>query len=619
MIDGDLVDLLPPILRNNRRVSEAMALANARPSMNQQPIYVKHGFPELFREKREYHDYLPTLPQLPGPEGAAEEEYGLMYYKPETEAELKMHDLWIAKRREEAFHWKAQQQLTLVLDRMALHRSAQESDLLRRHETAAYLRGANNTGKSPEKAKTPPAPMPPQTRRGSTMPVMARQSSLKDPGAADTAPSTAASAPGTAGGTAAGPKSPNRFAPIVDPNAGRRRVLSGRIGKRIHAGKYDFEEEEDETNIYDEDDDDDDEDDDEDGPAAYEEDNTLKGVSKVVIGTKTLVQSVRKDVKKKGKGAVRPFRFSSALPLSYKHEFYMELSDSDEDEEGAARTGGGPSRGGGRTPSRPDTEGGGERKAKAAKKPDNKKVPAGTVKVFFKHDKPENRERPISATLFRSLADADPELKVLYRHTNFRRMPLTMRQEKWLEDRHAQRMRTSMDYAKALAEAEAEKQQKKKDKESGKDGKGGKKDEKPDKKKEEKKAKEEAERAAKAKPPPPKYKSASQFMNIHFPHFDGDDEEDRVESCGPMKITQMAEVERVLDACAHANIQINESALKKGLLIPQDHPDAICQENLRDSSIEGLMVNPLPPELWRKGGGGGKKGKKGGGGKKKKG
>ena len=615
MIDDDLVDLLPPILRNNRRVSEAMAVANARPSLNQQPIYVRHAFPELFREKREHHDYLPTLPQLHGPEGSAEEEYGLMYYKPETEAELKMHDLWIAKRREEAFHWKAQQQLTLVLDRMALHRSAQESDLLRRHETAAYLRGADTTGKSPDKdtAKTTPAPMPPpsQNRRGSTASAPQRKSSFIDPVAAAPAANAAPL-----------PKSPNRFAPIVDPAAGRRRVLSGRIGKRIHAGKYDFDEDEDEANIYDEDNDDDEDDDDDDGPAAFEEDNTLKGVTKVVVGNKTLVQSVRKDVKKKGKGAARPFRFSSALPLSYKHEFYMELSDSDEDDDADAQGGGGgtrgPSRGGGRTPSRPDTEGG-ERKAKAAKKPDNnKKAPAGTVKIFFKHDKPENRERAISASLFRSVADTDPELKVLYRHTNYRRMPLTMRQEKWLEDRHSERMRTSMDYAKVLAEAEAEKAQKKKEKDSGKDGKGGKKDEKPDKKKEEKKAKEEAARAAKAKPPPPKYKSAAQFMNIHFPHFDGDDEEDRVESCGPMKITQMAEVERVLDACAQANIQVKESVLKKGLLIPQDHPDAICQEGLRDSSMEGLMINPLPPELWRKVAGA-KKVKKGGGGKKKKG
>ena len=63
------------------------------------PIYVKHGYPEVFRNKTDYYNYLPKIPQLPGPE--AEETYGLMYHKPETEAEIKMHDLWIARRRQE--------------------------------------------------------------------------------------------------------------------------------------------------------------------------------------------------------------------------------------------------------------------------------------------------------------------------------------------------------------------------------------------------------------------------------------------------------------------------------------------------------------------------------------
>jgi hypothetical protein len=68
-------------------------------SNNNLPIYVKHGFPEVFRKKIDYYDYLPKISQLPGPE--SEETYGLMYHKPETEAEIKMHDLWIARRRQE--------------------------------------------------------------------------------------------------------------------------------------------------------------------------------------------------------------------------------------------------------------------------------------------------------------------------------------------------------------------------------------------------------------------------------------------------------------------------------------------------------------------------------------
>ena len=65
---------------------------------------------------------------------------------------------------------------------------------------------------------------------------------------------------------------------------------------------------------------------------------------------------------------------------------------------------------------------------------------------MFKHDKPTNRERPISPTLFKTLSEADPETKVLYRHTNFRRMPLTARQEKWLEDRESERVKMSMEF-----------------------------------------------------------------------------------------------------------------------------------------------------------------------------
>ena len=63
------------------------------------PLYVKHGYPEVFKKKKDYYDYLPKMAETAGQE--AEETYGLMYHKPETEAEMKMHDLWIAKRKQE--------------------------------------------------------------------------------------------------------------------------------------------------------------------------------------------------------------------------------------------------------------------------------------------------------------------------------------------------------------------------------------------------------------------------------------------------------------------------------------------------------------------------------------
>ena len=302
----------------------------------------------------------------------------------------------------------------------------------------------------------------------------------------------------------------------------------------------------------------------------YDDGNTLKGVTTIEVGDATLVQSSRKDVKRTSKSGPAPFRFSRALPLSYMHEFYMEMSsdeDGDESEDGdggdgtgspkrrrpttapirggagagdAAATanagvggGTGATAGGGAPKPKPKSAGGNNKKGdkNAAAKPT----------IFFKRDKPANYERPVSSTLMREMAEADPELKVLYRYSTFRRMPLTARQEQWLLVREEERAKASYEVAKQLVEKQAAKEAKSKDK-GGKDGKGGKKDDKKDKggkggKKDDKKAAEEAKKAALlAKPPPPKYQSATQFMQMHFPNFDADEEEDRVESCGPMKV-----------------------------------------------------------------------------------
>ena len=42
-------------------------------------------------------DYKALLPKIPG----ADENYGMMYHKPETDAERSMHELWMARRRQE--------------------------------------------------------------------------------------------------------------------------------------------------------------------------------------------------------------------------------------------------------------------------------------------------------------------------------------------------------------------------------------------------------------------------------------------------------------------------------------------------------------------------------------
>lgn len=112
-----------------------------------------------------------------------------------------------------------------------------------------------------------------------------------------------------------------------------------------------------------------------------------------------------------------------------------------------------------------------------------------------------------------------------------------------------------------------------------------------------------------AEKPACKYKSADDFMSTHFPNFEGDDDMDAI---GPMRNQQLMEVGYILGCCEDEDVTIKESVLRKALVIPQDKPEAICLEGLRDEQ-EGLMLNPNPKELWRQVnlGGKGKKGKKG--------
>lgn len=58
-------------------------------------MYVKHAYPSVIRNTPDLESSF--LPKIPG----AEENYGMLYNKPETEAEKKMNDLWLARRRQE--------------------------------------------------------------------------------------------------------------------------------------------------------------------------------------------------------------------------------------------------------------------------------------------------------------------------------------------------------------------------------------------------------------------------------------------------------------------------------------------------------------------------------------
>ena len=223
--------------------------------------------------------------------------------------------------------------------------------------------------------------------------------------------------------------------------------------------------------------------------------------------------------------------------------------------------------------------------------------------AFF-HPKPVIRERPESAKLFRTVAQDDPEFKVHYRYSNFRRMPLTLEQEQWIANKESARIKKSEELALKLFESAQKKSDKKKA--------GG--DKKPaDKagKKKDPKAKSEDEANEK-----PKYRSAEDFMHQHFPHFDqtesflGGDHE----ANGPMRTMQLIECAQVAEAFHNHGIPIKDSTLMRALVVPQDRPEAICLENMRENG-ERLMENPLPMEYWRKavikgGAKGGKKKKK---------
>jgi hypothetical protein len=79
-------------------------------------------------------------------DGKIDDTYGLSHHKPESESERKMHELWLARRKQEAFEWKSQQQVDLVMNRLALQKSRLESNALRRQETNTFM-GIRSTKK----------------------------------------------------------------------------------------------------------------------------------------------------------------------------------------------------------------------------------------------------------------------------------------------------------------------------------------------------------------------------------------------------------------------------------------------------------------------------------------
>lgn len=99
-----------------------------RPKLESAPPTDQHGFTNLFRRN--------TLTAV---DGKAVDKYGFLYHQPESQSERKLHELWLARRKQEAFEWKAQQQIDLVMNRLSLKKSRLESNSLRRQEVNTFM------------------------------------------------------------------------------------------------------------------------------------------------------------------------------------------------------------------------------------------------------------------------------------------------------------------------------------------------------------------------------------------------------------------------------------------------------------------------------------------------
>lgn len=592
------------------------------------------------------------LPKIPGQES----NYGMLYHKPESEAEVTMHEMWLARRRQEAFDWKAQQQVTLLMDRIGLHKSRVESEALRKQESGSYLGDAMASAASTHTDSHSNG----HTLHGTNsvskfVPIITGDRPLSakrhNAMAAREMAEHGLSSPG-----ATKPMSPNtraqqRFGRMDSPmsDVGSPGPLESPTTRALPRGKGV-----------------------KDGAG-----DTMLSVTGGSIGKEdtTVAKASRGMITKTVHRSYIPMRFKSdgfaAKVHSYdRQHYYMQGSDSEDEEETKDRhgrtagghrgsTAGGHSTGQ-QTVSASGTVAGGAATNSVTSSTVN--VPAPVVKDVAprrRGHQPVYKERPKSSTKFKEVSFNDPEAKVHYRHSNYRRMPLTHEQHVWLAAQEDDRRTRIEEKARLAAEAAAAKKKKKdekgKKKDKGKDGK---------KKKE---AKKEPEKPAAVEVKKSKYKSPAHFMAKNFPMFDMGESvkwapkpkstaasvdpsmnatgatvssvggnsvassqqkqpynvynmtDITDDNFGPMRTMQMIECNRILDVCDEWAVPMDPKVLHRALVIPQDKPYAVTIEQGVHNPTGGLMQNPMPKEYWKTipgdlvAGGGKKKG-----GKKKK-
>lgn len=636
---SNALPVIPNILNSGNNQRSAFANVLGRP--HSQPSGTDGGSRRAQYEKQ----IQSLLPQIPG----AESNYGMVHNKPESEGEIMMQEMWLARRRQEAFDWKAQQQVTLLMDRIGLHKSRVESETLRRQESGSYLSAAAHPagGHSPSK------------HFGASSPINSPQK--VNAGYSSSGGYTNTSASGIIATATLGGSPSMKFVPSISGNrplsAKRQNAMAARefveeapgfstgqgmAGMRLNSPGSTMNNAESTTmgsknpddGIHD----------------------TRIGVSGTSIGIEgaTVSKASRSSVEKVRSREYIPMRFNLDSNVTAKvqgydrQHYYMQGSDSEEEEVKPER----------RTRS---TAVGGPMKSTGGGMGGN----TASRTAIMRAPPTVNRERPNSSKRLREVASNDPESKVHYRHTNYRRMPLTKDQTAWLNSMEEERAKKAEEHAKMLMEQAAAKKAKAKKKD------GDKKDKKSGKKDKKEKKKETAVKPVEPVKIKNKYKSPAHFMAKNFPTFDIGDSckwnakptqqqfnytggnmdggagstgnaginsttlnspipnnntydlynmnDIADENYGPMRTMQMVECNRILDVCAEWDVPIDRKVLHRALVIPQDKPEAITIEQGLHNPIASLMVNPLPKEHWKtipaellKGG------KKKGGGKKKK-
>jgi hypothetical protein len=187
-------------------------------------------------------------------------------------------------------------------------------------------------------------------------------------------------------------------------------------------------------------------------------------------------------------------------------------------------------------------------------------------------------------------------------------MPLSEEQERWVSVRESERIKQSEQYAAQLFEAFQAKQTKNKNKDKEKEK--GNKDSKRNaagKNANQRKQVSKSVASNQTTAISSKYKSASDFMYKHFPDFEHADdlkandieEIDFEHGKSPMRIAQLLECAHIRSVMQDYDMNIKEGVLERALVIPQDRPEVLCLEAMREDG-DRLMKNPLPVNYWRK-------------------